>query len=146
MSTSHLVRHKFCTVSFKFYFATCSWPNWLFSNAEKKTWCILYYIVYKGKKAYNILFVENFHSSKLNPELKFPGPQDPWDAFPDADLWLTLTRPIGLPPRTPFAQKIAVQRSRNANSAQNRDLFISNDVIKGWSEWIKYVFSLQSHN
>ena len=37
---------------------------------------------------------------------------------------LTLTRPIGLPPLAPVAQKIADQPSLIANSARNRPFFI----------------------
>ena len=41
-----------------------------------------------------------------------------------AALYLTLTRPISLPPHTPVAQKIADKRWLIANSAKNMHLFI----------------------
>ena len=40
------------------------------------------------------------------------------------NFYLTLTRPIGLPPHAPVAQKIAGQRWLIANLAKNRHLFI----------------------
>ena len=54
---------------------------------------------------------------------------------------LNLTYPIGLPPHTPLAQKIADQRWLITDS-ENRYFFIQNDVIKGRLVWINIVFYL----
>ena len=55
---------------------------------------------------------------------------------------LTLTRPIGLPPHTPVAQKIADLRLLIANSGKIGNFFILNDVIKGLLVWISIVLIL----
>ena len=61
------------------------------------------------------LVLPNFDATEMFLGLKYAGPKN---------KQLTLTRPIGLPPLTLAAQKIADQRRLIANSAKKSTFFI----------------------